>query len=303
MARTGFFFRQECLKHETGPGHPECPARLLAILKAFDRESISPELLETDPASRKDLLRIHTEEHVDLIENTCAKGWRYPDLDTVMCRQSWTAALLSAGGAITACKSVLDKRIDNAFVAMRPPGHHAEADGAMGFCLFNNVAIAARWMQQEAGIKRVAIIDWDVHHGNGTQHAFYEDDTVYYASMHQYPHYPGTGYPDERGKNNTNLNIQMPPGTPPEAWLEALEKKILPELAQFKPDFLLLSSGFDAHRLDPLGGQLLEEEHFAAMTRMVKPVADGRIVSLLEGGYHLEALGESSVAHVCALQE
>ncbi len=303
MARTGLFFRQEGLKHETGPLHPEAPARLLAILKAFDNAGLNPEIVEAEPASREDLLRIHTPEHIDLIQNTCMKGWTYPDLDTAMSKGSWLAALLAVGGAIASCRAVLDKRLDNVFWAMRPPGHHAEADQAMGFCLFNNVAIAARWLQQEAGLKRVAILDWDIHHGNGTQHAFYDDDTVYYASIHQHPHYPGTGFPDERGLNNTNLNVQMPPGAAPEQWLYAIEKMILPEFERFDPDFLLLSSGFDAHRADPLGRQLLEAEHFAEMTRLVKKVANGRIVSLLEGGYNLESLGVCSVAHFRALQE
>lgn len=303
MAKTGFVFREEGLLHDTGPLHPESPQRLLAVLKAFERAALEPPRVQVEPAAREDLLRVHTEEHVDTIRNTCAYGYPYPDLDTSMGRGSWDAALLAAGGAIAACRAVMDKQYDNVFWAMRPPGHHAERDYAMGFCLFNNIAVAAQWLREEAGLKRVAILDWDIHHGNGTQHIFYEDDSVYYASIHQHPHYPGTGSPDERGKNNTNLNVQMPPGCAPEEWLAAMDKMILPEFARFDPEFLLISSGFDAHRLDPLGRQLLEADHFAEMTRRVRAVAGGRIVSLMEGGYHLDALGASAVAHFKALQE
>jgi acetoin utilization deacetylase AcuC-like enzyme len=171
----------------------------------------------------------------------------------------------------------------------------------MGFCLFNNVAVAARWLQAEAGLQRVAILDWDVHHGNGSQHSFYNDPTVYYASLHQWPHYPGTGRPEERGAYSTTLNIPMPPGTPAAAWLGAIETRVVPEFEAFAPDFLLISCGFDAHADDPLGDQNLQAEDFAAMTRLVKHLAGGRVVSLLEGGYNLRALGESAVAHFRAL--
>ncbi len=303
MAKTGFFFRQEGLQHDTGPMHPEAPQRLIAILQAFEKAGLNPEIIEAEPATTEQLLYIHTENHVETIRQTCAHRLTYSDLDTTMSSGSWMAALLAVGGAIASCKAVLDKCCDNVFWAMRPPGHHAEATHAMGFCLFNNAAITARWLQKEAGLKKVAILDWDIHHGNGTQHAFYDDDSVYYMSIHQYPHYPGTGFPDERGKNDTNLNVQMRPGASPEEWVSSVEKVFLPELQRFDPEFLLISSGFDAHRLDPLGSQSLEAEHFAAMTRLLKPVAGGRIVSLLEGGYHSEALGVSSVAHFKALQE
>jgi acetoin utilization deacetylase AcuC-like enzyme len=301
MARTGFAFRQECTQHLTGHGHPERPERLEAIASAFEAAGLKPTPILVEPASRQDLLRVHAAEHVDTIERVCATEGIYPDPDIVVSNGSWEAALLASGGAIASCRAVIEKQFDNAFCAMRPPGHHAEHNHAMGFCLFNNVAVAARWLQAETGVKKIAILDWDVHHGNGTQNSFYDDDSVYYASMHQHPHYPGTGFPDERGKNNTNLNIQMPAGTDPDTWLDAIERIILPEFERFDPDWLLISSGFDAHRLDPLGGQLLEPAHFAEMTRLVRPCAGGRIVSLLEGGYHLGALGESSVAHFQAL--
>jgi acetoin utilization deacetylase AcuC-like enzyme len=172
----------------------------------------------------------------------------------------------------------------------------------MGFCLFNNVAVAVRWLQSVGNVRRIAIMDWDVHHGNGTQHAFYEDDHVYYVSIHQHPLYPGSGFPDERGRANTNLNIPMPPGAGPAEWLKALDEQVLPELSKFDPDFLLISCGFDAHRLDPLGAQTLETETYAEMTRRLGGLAKGRIVSLLEGGYNLQAVGESAVAHFRALE-
>ena len=303
MARTGLVYRKECLLHSTGTLHPESPERLTAIMNAFTEAGLELPRVDVTPAAREDLLRVHTARHIDTIKSTCETNAPYPDPDTVMGKDSWEAALLAAGGAIAACKAVLEKKLDNVFWAMRPPGHHAESGWAMGFCLFNNIAVAARWLREKAGIARVAILDWDIHHGNGTQHSFYEDDSVYYASIHQHPHYPGTGFPDERGKNNTNLNVQMPPGCAPEEWLAALDNQILPEFQRFDPEFLLISSGFDAHRLDPLGRQLLEADHYAEMTQRIKPVAGGRIVSLLEGGYHLQALGWSAVAHVRALQE
>ncbi len=302
MARTGLVFRTECELHDTGPGHPERPARLEAIRNAFLASGLALRDIPVEPAQREDLLRVHTEDHVAAIKKTCASGDNYPDADTVMGKGSWDAALLAAGGGISACRAVLQDEVDNVFVAVRPPGHHAEADRAMGFCLFNNIAIAAKWLQAEAGVGRIAIVDWDVHHGNGTQHTFYSDDSVYYASMHQHPLYPGTGFPSERGKNETNLNVQMAWGCGPEEWLAALESQIIPELERFAPDFLLISCGFDAHKLDPLASQRLESTTYADMTRMLKPIAGGRIVSLLEGGYNLDALAESAVAHVQALQ-
>jgi acetoin utilization deacetylase AcuC-like enzyme len=303
MTKTALVYRPEVLLHETGQHHPEAPARVEAIMTALDRSGMALPILEIAPAAREELLRVHTEEHVETIWRTCAHRYPYIDLDTTMSRGSWNAALLAVGGAIDACNAVLDRRYDNVFWVMRPPGHHAEIDHAMGFCLFNNAAIAAKWLVEEAGLKRVAIFDFDIHHGNGTQHATYDDDRIYYISIHQHPHYPGTGYPDERGKNNTNLNIQMPPGCAPEEWFAAMDNMVIPALAGFDPEFLILSAGFDAHRLDPLGRQLLESEHFAEITRRVKPVANGRIVSLLEGGYNLKSLAESAVAHVRALHE
>jgi len=297
-----FLFQSAGLAHDTGRGHPECAARLSAIAEVFERAGVSTSSRRISSAREADVARVHTREHIRAIKEYCKSGATYPDPDVVMGPGSWEAAMLAAGTAIAACKGVAAGEIRRAFCAVRPPGHHAEADRAMGFCLFNNVAVAARWLQAEAGVKRVAILDWDVHHGNGTQHSFYNDDTVLYVSLHQHPLYPGTGQAHERGKNNTNLNIPLPPGAGPEQWLEALGKKAVPVLEAFAPDFLLISCGFDAHRSDPLAHQRLETETFAEMTRAVVHLAGGRIVSLLEGGYHLEALGASALAHFKALE-
>jgi acetoin utilization deacetylase AcuC-like enzyme len=303
MAQTGLVYRPECLLHYAGDNHPERPDRLRAVMNGLDAAKLDLLPIAVDHATRTDLLRVHTADHIDLIKTTCKDNLPYPDPDTSMGPPSWDAALLAAGGAIAACRSVLEGTVDNAFCATRPPGHHAEADRAMGFCLFNNVAIAARWLREEGGADRVAILDWDVHHGNGTQHSTYNDDTIYYVSLHQHPHYPGTGLPEERGKNNTNLNIPMPPGAGPTEWIAALNDTVIPELKRFAPAFLLISCGFDAHHLDPLADQHLTTETYTEMTRLVRPLANGHIVSLLEGGYDLTALSEGAAAHVRALMD
>lgn len=304
MAKTAFFQCDEAQQHDTGFGHVEAPARMVAIQHAMEAAKLKPDLeLKKSPARHEDLARCHTEEHIGLVQRFCASGDYFHDPDTVMGPGSWDAALLAAGGAIEASRAVVEGEADNAFSAMRPPGHHAERNRVMGFCLFNNVAIAARWLRAEAGVKKVGILDWDVHHGNGTQHITYNDDTIYYISIHEHPLYPGTGHPSERGKNDTNLNITMGAGSGPEKWIAAIKETVLPEFEEFDPDILLISCGFDAHRMDPLANQRLESETFGEMTRLVKPVAGGKIVSLLEGGYNLQALGESAAHHFHALQQ
>jgi len=304
MAKTAFFQCKEAEQHDTGYGHVEAPARMVAIQHAMEAAQLKPDvLLKKSPARLEDLARCHTQDHIGLVQRYCTSGEDFHDPDTVMGAGSWDAALLSAGGAIQAARAVHAGEADNAFVAMRPPGHHAERNRVMGFCLFNNVAIAARWLRAEAGLNRIAILDWDVHHGNGTQHITYNDDSIYYISIHEHPLYPGTGHPSERGKNDTNLNITMGAGMGPEHWLTAIKDKVLPEFEQFDPDILFISCGFDAHRMDPLANQRLESETFGEMTRLVRPVANGKIVSLLEGGYNLQALGESAAHHFHALQK
>ncbi|GMW02657.1 MAG: acetoin utilization protein [Candidatus Hydrogenedentota bacterium] len=301
MTKSAFILCESCMAHDAGRGHQERPGRIEAIRSAFDHAGLNPPHIAPVQASREDLLRVHTVDHVDTIERTCREELEYPDPDTQMVRASWDAALTAAGSAIAACEAVYDGTYRNAFAAVRPPGHHAERTYAKGFCLFNNVLVAARWLQETKGVGKIAILDWDVHHGNGTQHSTYDDDSIYYASIHQYPLYPGTGMPGERGKNNTNLNVHMPWGSGHFEWMDALTDQILPEFERFKPEFLLISCGFDAHRLDPLASQRLESESFSDMTNAVKQLAGGRVVSILEGGYHLDALGESAVAHFNAL--
>jgi len=301
MSEVAFVYREECLAHDTGYGHPESPRRLGAILQAMKDGGLNPPWLDSGEAGMDDLLRAHPQSHIDAVRAACAGDGSRLDPDTVAGPGTWEAALLAAGGALAGARALAKEERTAVFAAMRPPGHHAERTRAMGFCFFNNIAVAARWLQAEGGLKKIAIFDWDVHHGNGTQDIFYEDATVFYASIHQHPLYPGTGYPHERGKNNTNLNIQAGPGIGPDFWLEALEKKVLPQLADFQPEAVLLSAGFDAHRLDPLAGQRLDAEHFGEMTRMVLETLPLPVLSLLEGGYHLDALGASVVAHLQAL--
>ena len=199
MAKTAIVYHKEMLKHDTGFGHPERSVRLTAILEAFEKAGLDPPRVAVTPAAIDDLTRVHSKRHIVGIERLCAAPGSFADPDTPMGPGSWEAAMLAAGGAIAACKAVLDGTYDNVFCVIRPPGHHAERDWAKGFCLFNNVAIAAQWLRAVAGVKRVAVFDWDVHHGNGTQHAFYEDKTVYYASIHEFPLYPGTGRTDAGG--------------------------------------------------------------------------------------------------------
>ena len=303
MGNTVLIYCEEAGAHNTGKYHPESPLRLKAIQLAFDDNDMKLPVVRPEPATESDILRNHTQSYIDTIKECCLGGSTYPDPDTVMGPESWNAALLSAGAGITATKLIMDGTYDNAFIMMRPPGHHAEIDRAMGFCLFNNIAITAKWLQEEKGLKRIAIFDYDVHHGNGTQNAFYDDDSVLFISIHEYPHFPGTAFPYERGVNNNIMNLQIPPGASPELWINTTRKHVVPQLEAYKPDILLLSVGFDGHHLDPLGNQLLEAEHYCEITRMIKHIANGKIVSFLEGGYHLTALGQCVVSHVKALQE
>ncbi len=300
MPRTAFLCPPECLFHDTGPHHPERAARIAAIQDRVREEMVPVFSLSSEPAKEEDLLRVHTRNHIDRVRAHCVAEEEL-DADTPVCSRSWEAALHAAGAGIAAARAILENRTNTAFCAVRPPGHHAERDKAMGFCLFNNVAVVARWLQQVGGLTRIAIIDWDVHHGNGTQQIFYDDPNVFYASIHQFPHYPGTGTERECGSSGTILNIPMEAGVSPEKWVSALRERIVPACKSFEPEFLLLSCGFDAHRLDPLSDQRLDETHFRDMTEALRDLGCRRILSLLEGGYHLNALASSAVAHLCAL--
>jgi len=262
------------------------------------------ELHEPEPLAPEDTLTVHSEAHLENVRRSCESAPRAIDGDTSVSAGSWDAALRAAGGIVQACERVREREWSRAFCAVRPPGHHAERERAMGFCLFNNVALAAARLRS-AGIERVAIVDWDVHHGNGTQHLFETDPSVFYASLHQWPLYPGTGALEERGRGDgegATLNCPLPAGAGDADWLRAFETRVLPALDDFRPGFVLVSAGFDAHRLDPLAGTSLTIEAYREMTRALLRVADehagGRFVSVLEGGYHLEALADCVETHV-----
>jgi acetoin utilization deacetylase AcuC-like enzyme len=310
MSRTGFLTAPVFLRHDTGPGHPERPERLTAILQELERSGLGAELdcAEATAADPRWIGLVHAEEHARSLRRTIEGGGRRIDPDTTVSSASFEAALTAVGAALAAGDRVLKGSWRRAFCALRPPGHHAEHARAMGFCLFNNVAILARYLQREHGLERVAIVDFDVHHGNGTQHLFESDPSIFYASLHQWPHYPGTGAAEEHGLGpgeGATLNCAMPAGSGDADWLRALETRVLPALEDFRPQALLLSAGFDAHAADPLSGTRLSAEGYGEITRDLVGLAEsacgGRVVSLLEGGYDLEALGSSVLAHLAAL--
>jgi acetoin utilization deacetylase AcuC-like enzyme len=298
-----------CLSHDMGEGHPEQPDRLRAIDRAFESENF--QMLARDTAPRAEISAIARVHPLDYIEALRAagpsQGHTVIDQDTSMSPGTFEAALRSAGGAVFAVDEVMTRKARNAFVATRPPGHHAESATPMGFCFFNNVAVAARHARAIYGADRVAIMDFDVHHGNGTQDIFWDDPNVLYASTHEMPHYPGTGAPGERGEHDQIVNAPLRAGDAGDTFREALEVAILPRITDFAPDLIIISAGFDAHRRDPLGNINLVEADFVWVTRKLTEIAQkrcgGRIVSVLEGGYDLDALARSVAAHVSTLME
>ncbi|WP_029005034.1 histone deacetylase family protein [Azorhizobium doebereinerae] len=295
------------LLHATPAGHPERADRLRALDRIFEQERFANLLRDQAPlGEREDIIRVHPGDFVDaLAEATPEDGVVRIDSDTVLSPGSWQAVLRAVGGACFAVDEVVEKRVTNAFVAMRPPGHHCETRRPMGFCLLNQAAIAARHAQAKYGIGRVAIIDFDVHHGNGTQEIFWADDSVLYASTHEMPLYPGSGAVGETGALGTIVNAPLRSGDGGAEFKEAFESRILPRLETYRPELVIISAGFDAHKNDPLASLRLVDTDFGWVTKRLMEVADkyaeGRVVSVLEGGYDLEGLATSAAAHVTAL--
>lgn len=307
MSKVGFYSHNDYLKHKTGPGHPERPERLQYLTQHLKKTDVFARLTFLSPSlcDINRIKQIHPGNYVENIQNACKNRSHSLDSDTVVCEDSYETALLAAGAVVDACDAIVEGALESAFCAVRPPGHHAEPAKAMGFCLFNNVAIAARYLQVQHSIKKVCIIDWDVHHGNGTQSAFYDDPTVFYVSIHQHPLYPGTGLADEKGQGEgagTTLNFPSPAGFSDKEYLQMFENDIARAVSKFKPEFMLISAGFDAHQHDPLANMNVTEEGFARMTQVVhdlsKEFCQGRMISVLEGGYDLDALSRSVEHHL-----
>ncbi|MDZ7779092.1 MAG: histone deacetylase [Gemmatimonadota bacterium] len=316
---TGFYLHPASPLHDTGWSHPEHQGRLRALASTVGNDlltlhgHVTP--FEPEEAGEAEIRRVHEDGHVERVRRAVSMAKERDaivsiDADTKVSGESWDAAVGSAGAGIAAARAVAEGEIRNAFVAARPPGHHATPGRSMGFCLFNNVAIAARWLQAEGYAKRVLIVDWDVHHGNGTQDAFYEDPDVFFLSFHQSPHYPGTGAASETGSGpgeGSTRNVPLPAGTPRDEYMDTFERELSGAAARFRPDFVLTSAGFDVLAGDPLGGMLLEPQDLHAMTRRIVEVGaeqcDARVVTFLEGGYVPERLGAGAVAVIRALAD
>jgi acetoin utilization deacetylase AcuC-like enzyme len=313
--QTGLLFDDVYLAHLAGnTGHPERPERLIAIRDGLEQAGVLKSLYRIAPrrVTDQELELVHKPSYVALVRRELSNMRGLRELstgDTLASPDSLRAAEFAAGGVLNVVDAVMAGKVRNGFAAVRPPGHHATPDRGMGFCIFNNVAIAARYLQRKHGIGRVLIVDWDYHHGNGTQEIFYSDGSVFYFSTHHYGAYPGTGSAAETGRGpgaGKILNVPMPPGASDAQFLQAFKTKLVPAARNFKPDFILISAGFDSMRNDLLGQFDITPQGFAAMTRVVVELADefsqGRLVSVLEGGYRLDGLSESVTAHVKALQ-
>ncbi|NPV61459.1 MAG: histone deacetylase [Methanotrichaceae archaeon] len=300
MTKTGVIYHPMYLKHETG-FHPEKKERLTAILEAINNSGLAVDFISPEPATVEQVATVHGRRYIDQVKVVCEHGGGHLDVDTVLSKDSYDVALLAAGGTIAAVDAVMDG-YDNAFALVRPPGHHAMPNRGMGFCIFNNVAIAAKHAQAR-GLGKVLIVDWDVHHGNGTNAMFYSDRSVMYFSTHQFPHYPGTGRMTdvgEEGAEGTKFNVPLPSGTGDEGYAMVYRELLYPAAREFDPDIILVSAGQDPHNKDPLGGMSLNADGFAFMAAVVQKIAleccEGRVAATLEGGYNLEAQAGAVVA-------
>ena len=306
--KTGLITSDTYQNHNTGDGHPEKIDRVTEVINNFKKLDNKDLVWKKPSKFDRSLLEItHNSDYINFVEKSFPKkGLSFLDGDTIVSPGSKDATSDAVGSIITAIDGVQNKDFKNAFCAVRPPGHHAEKNKAMGFCIYNNVAVGANYLINKYKLKKIAIIDFDVHHGNGTQDIFYDNEKVLYISTHQYPYYPGSGTNDEKGKHNNILNIPLPAGTTSEEYLNAYES-VLNKIKEFKPEFILLSAGFDAHKDDPLAQLQLESKDFYNITKrtleLSKQYCDGKVVSILEGGYDLLALQESTEMHVKALLE
>ena len=311
MGKTGLVYHPAYLEHDMGAGHPESPNRLRAIVQRLKESGIAARLVRIEPRKAEDewITQVHTSNYLAALTRQAPTSGRVSlDPDTSMSPGTLQAAYLAAGGVLAAVDAIMAQQVDHVFCAVRPPGHHAEAGRAMGFCFFNNVAIAARYIQKKYGLTRVLIVDWDVHHGNGTQHSFENDPSVLFFSTHQYPHYPGTGRETERGKGTGEgftINVPMEAGEGDDEYRAVFQKVLVAAADDFKPEFVIISAGFDAHKDDPLASMGLTGEGYADLTGIVAGIAKrhagGRILASLEGGYNLTALAASVDRHIQAL--
>lgn len=311
MAHLAILYDPVFLKHDPGEGHVEAPRRLQSIMNYLQKNGFLNKVSVYSPqeATTEQLSLVHTPEYIQsILQLRGVEHYVVDRGDTVVTEQSVDAALRAAGAAVSAVDMIFTQQFDKIFAAVRPPGHHAEADRAMGFCIFNNIALAARYALQKENVQRVLIIDWDVHHGNGTQHIFYEDASVFYLSLHQFPFYPRSGSVEESGTGageGFTMNIPLPAGQTDDAYMHHLEQALAEIETRFKPDLVLLSAGFDAHQSDPLGGMRLSADGFYKLTelaaRFAQRYANGRVISFLEGGYSYPGLAESVYEHLKCL--
>jgi acetoin utilization deacetylase AcuC-like enzyme len=312
MKKLGIVIDKLYVDHDNGMGHPESQERLLAIIDMLKETKLLEEIVRIEPrdATKEEITLVHEPKYFDLIQSTRGKMRVFLDADTSTCPVSFDAAVRAAGGMLVAIDSVLKGKVDIAFPFVRPPGHHAERNRAMGFCLFNNIAIGAAYASRFCGINRILIVDWDLHHGNGTQHMFYDSSEVLYFSTHQYPYYPGTGGVNEVGTQSAlgyTINVPLPAGMGDKEYIKIFFQILKPVIDQYKPELILVSAGFDTYFDDPLGGMKVTPKGFAQMTRFLKEMSeeycDGKIVFILEGGYNLDGLWESTKAVIEELLE